>query len=144
MNLIEIIFGTPLYHESYLLRDEYLRKPLGLKFNKADIEKEYRDKHWGLVDDHGVLIASLMYSHHSDQKWKMRQVVVDEAYRKKGVGRLLIELSEQAMQNQYGLQEIELSARVGVVHFYERLAYVKVGKEFTEIGIPHQKMKKAF
>lgn len=140
--LVEVNFATPLYHESYLLRDQYLRKPLGLAFDQRDIQKEYQYKHWGWLDKDGGLQASLMYSWIEEDTWKMRQVVVESAFRGLGLGKKIVLESERMMKWEYGLEVIELNARKPVVGFYKQLGYQEVGEEFIEVGIVHQKMRK--
>ena len=72
---------------------------------------------------------------------KVERVAVVASYRQHGVGRCLMEAVEQRALER-GLRELELSAQVRVVPFYERLGYTRRGEVFVQAGIDHLAMSK--
>ncbi len=141
MYITEITFGTPEYDEEVVLRDRILRQPLGLQFHIKDLEKEYIDIHLACFADSGKMAGCLILSKVDQQVIKMRQVAVDEAWQKKGVGTLLVAASEDYAR-QHGYEKIVLNARDKAVPFYLRLGYEVYGEPFTEVGILHSAMRK--
>lgn len=141
MYITEISFGTPEYDEEVGLRDRILRQPLGLQFHIKDLEKEYNDIHLVCFADSGKMAGCLILSPVDQYIIKMRQVAVDQAWQKKGIGTMLVAASEEyALQK--GFDEIVLHARDLAVPFYLRLGYEVYGDPFTEVGILHHAMKK--
>lgn len=73
---------------------------------------------------------------------KIGRVAVLPQYRGNGAGtaivRRLVELARQR-----GFAEVYLNAQVYARGFYERLGFRAVGPEFDEVGIPHQRMRRA-
>jgi predicted GNAT family N-acyltransferase len=76
-----------------------------------------------------------------DGKLKMRQVAVAERAQRRGVGRVMVERSEEFARD-HGFDEIVLNARETAVPFYLALGYDRIGDRFEEVGIPHWKMRK--
>lgn len=141
MNIVKIDFATPEYDETIRLRYKILREPLGLEFTEEQLATEYSDFHLAAYDAAWILRGCLVLTPLSDTTIKMRQVAVDSSVQKQGIGQLLVKASEQfAIQN--GFKIMELNARDTAIPFYEKLGYQKVGDMFTEVNIPHFKMKK--
>lgn len=141
MTVIPIEFGTPEYDEAVSIRYEILRKPLGLQFSVAQLEKEWVDFHFACYADDATMIGCLILAKLDDKVLKMRQVAVKEKLQGAGVGKALVEASE-VFSASAGFEAIELNARMTAVPFYEKLGYEKIGNTFTEVGIEHQKMVK--
>jgi GNAT superfamily N-acetyltransferase len=71
----------------------------------------------------------------------MRQVAVLPTLQGKGIGKILVQQTEQwARYN--GWRTILLHARLTAVPFYEKLEYEIEGDVFEEVSVPHFKMKK--
>jgi predicted GNAT family N-acyltransferase len=141
MTILNIEFATPEYDETVQLRDKILRKPLGLQFSEAQLAEEFADFHLAAYTDDWVLRGCLVLTPKDDKTLKMRQVAVDEAVQKMGVGRQLVEASE-AFGRAHGFDIMELNARDTAVPFYQKLNYTIVGERFEEVGIGHFKMVK--
>ncbi len=141
MYVIEIEFATPQYDETVRLRDKILRKPLNLEFEAKDLAQEYADAHLACYDEYNNLLGCCVLSPKEKGQLKMRQVAVDEPFQRKGIGRLLVDATE-AYAKQNDFKEIVLNARDVAIPFYEKQAYKKVGKPFTEVSIKHYKMTK--
>lgn len=137
----EVIYASQDYDKTLALRDLVLRKPLNLEFSLEELGKE--KSMWHLAFFRGEeCIACLVLLGQEKGKIKMRQVVVDAQFQSKGIGRELI-LHAESFAKEKGFKWIHCNARETAVGFYEKLAYEKQGKPFTEIGIPHIKMAKA-
>ena len=73
---------------------------------------------------------------------KIGRVAVLPQYRGTGAGvavmRRLLDLAAER-----GFTEVYLNAQVSAAGFYERLGFRADGPEFDEVGIPHQRMRRA-
>jgi N-acetylglutamate synthase-like GNAT family acetyltransferase len=141
MTILNIEFATPEYDETVQLRDKILRKPLGLQFSEEQLAEEFADFHLAAYTHDWVLRGCLVLTLKGDKTLKMRQVAVDEAVQKMGVGRQLVAASE-AFGRAHGFDIMELNARDTAVPFYQKLNYAIVGERFEEVGIGHFKMVK--
>ncbi len=72
---------------------------------------------------------------------KIERVAVRPAYRRRGLGRALMQTMEGALATA-GCEEIVLHAQRAVVSFYRELGYHRVGDSFEEAGIPHVGMRR--
>ena len=141
MKLVEIEFGTDLYRKALHLRDEMLRKPIGLEHSEADLEKEPGYRHFGLMIEEN-LVACLMVVPHGEDLSQIRQMAVWKDLQGRGYGRFLMTAVEPIL-GASGVGRIFLNARHTAIDFYARLGYEGVGDPFTEVGIPHLRMEKA-
>lgn len=141
MTILEIAFATPEYDQTVQLRDKILRKPLGLTFSEEQLAEEFSDFHLAAFTNDWILRGCLVLTPKGDKTLKMRQVAVDEAVQKMGIGHQLVAASE-ALARRNGFDVMELNARDTAVPFYKKLAYTIVGEQFEEVGIAHFKMTK--
>lgn len=136
-----IEFGTPEFDEALQLRNDVLRRPLGLVFSPEDIAAEFDQHHLGLYDANWRLVACLTLQQKDDKTMKMRQVAVAAPWQGRGLGARLVQGAEVFCRER-SFSKIELNARDTAVPFYLGLYYEKVGEPFTEVGIKHYKMQK--
>lgn len=141
MIFLEIPFATPLFDESVRLRYDILREPLELDFNAKDITEEYEQIHLGAYDDEMKLVACLVLNPQDDNVIKMRQVAVAENLQRKGIGQQLVIESEK-LAKEKGFNHMMMHARETAVPFYIKLGYEKYGRRFTEVKVPHFRMRK--
>lgn len=141
MFVIPVPFGTPGFDELLALRYDLLRAPLGLDFTAEQIAEEYDSTHLACYSKNWELLGCLTLLPLNEKEVKMRQVVVAEAAQGKGVGRLLVEVSEEWARHKH-FSKMVLHARDVAIPFYLKLNYKKVGKQFFEVNIPHYKMEK--
>lgn len=138
---IQIVeYDSPLQKKSIELRTKVLREPLGLVYTPEQLAAEKDEVHIiALREDKvvGVLLLKIAGEH----LLKMRQVAVDTDVQQTGIGKLLVFFSEQYAKNN-GFHTIELHARDTAKDFYLKQHYKVEGDVFTEVGIPHYKMKK--
>ncbi|HIG83797.1 MAG TPA: GNAT family N-acetyltransferase [Verrucomicrobia bacterium] len=141
IHFLETQYGSVDYRISCNLRNELLRKPLGMSLFDQDLEEERDFIHLIGKNEEQELIAYLQFKKIEEDTLKMQQVVVAELAQGKGIGRKLILFSEQfAIMS--GFSSIILHARENVIGFYERLDYVREGERFLEVTIPHFKARK--
>ncbi len=133
--------NTPAYDETVRLRDEILRKPLDLEFTLDYIQSEYADYHIACYTNNFDLVGCLVLSPKNEEEIQMRQVAVDEAWQKKGIGKRLVEASE-ILAKEEGFKKMVMNARAVAIPFYTKLKYKKTGRPFTEVKIKHYKMFK--
>jgi len=72
---------------------------------------------------------------------KIERVAVRSAYRRRGLGRTLMQTMEAALAT-VGCDEIVLHAQRAVASFYRNLGYHRVSDPFEEAGIPHVEMRR--
>ena len=140
MEIKQIEFDSSDYHKELILRDEVLRKPLGLSLFDENLTAEAADVHFGAYVNNR-LIAVLLLTKLNGTDIKMRQVAVDEDFRSLKAGSKLVQIAETYAKNA-GYRKIVLNARKTAVGFYEKLGYERKGDMFTEVGIAHFKMLK--
>lgn len=140
LKIRRITYASPDYDAEVRLRDEILRKPLGLKFHPDDLAQEADNMHFGAFLD-GELVGTVQLAVLSSSLLKMRQVAVSKHLQRNGIGRALVQATESfARENSF--ERIVLHARLDAVPFYLKLSYEVSGEEFMEVGIPHRKMQK--
>ncbi len=129
------------YQQVYDLREEVLRKPIGLSLKNEDLSADALDIIFvAEVDD--KIIGCVMLQHTADSKsLKLRQMAVYDDWQGKNVGRKLIEAAE-AYSAAQKKKRIVLHARVIAVPFYEKQGYAITSDYFFEVGIPHVIMQK--
>jgi ribosomal protein S18 acetylase RimI-like enzyme len=135
-----IAHGSSDYNAELELRNKILRIPLGLDVYEDDLSNELNHFHMGAFDNN-KLVGVLVLTPLSKSDVKMRQVAVEEELQGKGIGKKLVEFSEQ-FSKEKGFRTIVMNARDTAVPFYEKLGYSKEGDMFTEVTIPHFKLYK--
>ena len=136
----EIIYQTKEYDRSLVLRDKILRKPLGLSLFDENLQREIDDWHLGAFQGED-LVGILILTKRDRGCVQMRQVAVDDFCRGMGIGSRLVSFSEKFAQSR-GIKKIVLHARKAAIAFYDKMGYMTIGDEFTEVGIVHRGMVK--
>jgi len=132
--------GSEEYKAELDLRNEILRKPIGLDLYSEDMSREDMDWHIGAFMD-GALVGCLILTPLDSEKIKMRQVAVKEDHQGLGIGTKLVAYSE-VFARERGYRRIVLAARKTALEFYAKLGHEVVGEAFLEVGILHFKMTK--
>ena len=140
MALKIIDYGTPEYEQVIKLRDDILRKPLGLSFTPEELEKEKQNLHIAAYEDDQMLGCCMLVEEEPDMV-RLRQMAVINDLQGKGIGRALMQFAENLARDR-GYKKITMHARKNALGFYEKMGYRKVGNEFNEITIPHYVMEK--
>lgn len=141
MALRMIDHGTKEYQQMVNLRNDILRKPLGLSFTDDELEREKDDILMGAFEDDRLLGCCLLTP--MDPKTvRLRQMAVPNSMQGKGVGRALMIFAENIARD-LGYKKLCMHARKTAVGFYQKLGYGISGDEFVEVTIPHYIMEKA-
>lgn len=140
MALKIIDYGTHEYRLMLKLREDLLRKPLGISFSKEELEKEKNDVLIGAFDDDDILGCCMLVEMEPGVV-RLRQLAVLNNLQGKGVGTAILQFSENLARD-LGYKKITMHARKNTVDFFEKLGYQTVGDEFIEITIPHFEMMK--
>lgn len=128
------------YEAVFALREEILRKPLGLSLHDEDLGNEVNE-HILVAEENDIIVACLILTPRSEQMVQLRQMAVAENMQGKNIGRRLVNYAEQFALEK-GYQQIMLHARMVAKGFYEKMAYTQHGSVFTEVNIPHVEMVK--
>jgi GNAT superfamily N-acetyltransferase len=140
MALKIIDHGTPEYKQMVKLREEVLRRPLGLAFSPAELEKEKDNLLMAAFEDDQIL-GCCMLVEEGAQTVRLRQMAVLDDLQGKGIGKALMTFAENLARDR-GYKTITMHARKNSVGFYEKMGYKRSGLEFEEITIPHYVMEK--
>lgn len=132
--------GSPEYLQMVKLRNEILRKPLGMSFTDDELQKEKNEILIGAFEE-DVILGCCMVVKENELECRLRQMAVLNTLRGKGVGRALMTFAENIARDR-GFKRMIMHARSSALGFYEKLGYVSVGDEFIEITIPHYIMQK--
>lgn len=139
INITRINSTSPLYQPVWELREEILRKPIGLSLKNEDLSRDHDDVIL-VAQDGDKVVGCLMLAHKGDDL-QMRQMAVYNEWQGKGIGRLLVQDAE-TYAAESGYDKIVLHARKVALGFYLNLGYTTYGDEFSEVGIPHYMMEK--
>lgn len=140
MALKIIDHGSAEYKQMLKLRDDILRKPLGLTFSKEELEKEKNNLLMAAYEDDQML-GCCMLVEEDPQTVRLRQMAVLNDLQGKGIGKALMNFAENLARDR-GYKKITMHARKNAIGFYEKMGYKQVGGEFQEITIPHYVMEK--
>ena len=140
MALKIIDHGSAEYEQMVKLRDEILRKPLGLSFTKEELEREKNNLHIVAYEDERML-GCCMLLEEDPETVRLRQMAVMNDLQGKGIGKALMQFAENLARDR-GYKKITMHARKNALGFYEKMGYKTRGKEFEEITIPHYVMEK--
>jgi GNAT superfamily N-acetyltransferase len=132
--------GSPEYRQMVKLRDDILRKPLGLGFSPEELDKEKDNMLIAAFEDEDML-GCCMLVEESPSIVRLRQMAVLNDLQGKGIGRALMGFAENLARDR-GYKVISMHARKNTIGFWEKMGYKVSGDEFTEITIPHYIMEK--
>jgi len=135
-----ITSSSPEYAEVFALRDEVLRKPLGMSLKNDDLSRDHTDIIM-IGKYEGKVIACLMLHPLDGSELQLRQMAVYDHWQGKGIGSMLVSAAEK-YGGEKGYAKMILHARQVAVGFYKSMGYIVVGDEFEEVGIPHFMMEK--
>jgi len=140
ISIKEVFITDPEYGGVYELREEVLRKPLGLSLENEDLSADRTDHILAAIAGDKV-IGCVMLQPKDKDTIKLRQMAVAPEMQGKHIGRLLVQHAEEmALHKNY--TRIVLHARDIAEGFYKKLGYTTTGDPFTEVGIAHVMMEK--
>ncbi|MEN9952211.1 MAG: hypothetical protein RLZZ520_479 [Bacteroidota bacterium] len=132
--------GSADYQKMIDLRMEILRKPLGLTFSGADLDKEKDDILIGAFEEED-LMACCILTKVAEDTCKLRQMAVRPKIQGTGLGAAMMNYAEQLAKDA-GFKKMVMNARKTAKGFYEKLGYEIKGDEFVEVTLPHFYMQK--
>lgn len=140
MALKIIDHGSAEYRQMLKLRDDILRKPLGLGYDALELEKEKENMLIGAFEDEEMLGCCMLVEENAETL-RLRQMAVLNDLQGKGIGRALMNFAENLARDR-GFKTMSMHARKNTAGFYEKMGYKITSEEFTEITIPHYIMEK--
>jgi len=141
MHITKIEYNSPEYRIMLTIRDEVLRKPLGIELDLSKLGNEASDYLIACYEEE-TMIGCVVLSPLDRDRVKLRQMAVIEDFRGYGIGTEIVGWSEIFLRHK-GFKFVEMNARKYAVPFYEKLGYKVEGDEFIEVTVPHYKMSKA-
>lgn len=127
-------FGSDDYKKSVSLREEILRKPLGLTFTLEELELEKEHIHIaGFLGQELCATAVLVPEGNTT---KMQRVATKASFQNKGIGSLMMAFCEEYAREQ-GYHSVYCHARGSAIPFYLKNQYSLEGDSFDEDSIPH-------
>lgn len=133
-------YGYDIYRESNTLRSRILLENLGRTEQASDYDFPEKDIYLGAFIGER-LIGTLILTPLDKENIQMRQLAVDEDFRRQGIASALVKKSE-AIAKEKGFSRMILHSRESAIVFYQNLGYQRYGERFFEIEIPHWKMEK--
>ncbi len=140
MALKIIDHGSLEYRQMIKLRDDILRRPLGLSFSPQEIDDEKENMLIGAFEDEEML-GCCMLVEEKPGTVRLRQMAVLNDLQGKGIGRALMNFAENLARDR-GYKILSMHARKNSIGFYEKMGYRITSDEFTEVTIPHFVMEK--
>src|SRR5687768_7629155 len=140
MALKIIDHGSREYQQMVQLRNDLLRRPLGLTFIPEELEKEKEEILIGAFEEEKMLSCCMLIKQ-DPATVRLRHMAVLNNLQGKGIGRALMQFAENIARDR-GFHKITMHARKTAVGFYEKLGYRVCGQEFEEVTIPHYVMEK--
>jgi len=140
MALKIIDHGTKEYQQMIKLREDILRRPLGLTFSLEELEIEKNNLLIGAFEDGNILGCCMLVEEKPDMV-KLRQMAVLNILQGRGIGRALMQFAENLARD-HGYKVLTMHARKNAIGFYEKMGYKVKGEEFQEVSIPHYEMEK--
>lgn len=135
------IHDKAAYQQVYDLREEILRKPIGLSLKNEDLSGD-ADDIIIIAEIDGTVVGCVMIHPTAEAGvMKLRQMAIAEGLQGTGIGRMIVKEAEQVIKK-VGNTTIKLHARITAEGFYQRLNYITTSAVFTEVGIPHVIMEK--
>ncbi len=135
----QLEFDSAEYDASLRLREDVLRKPLGMKLSLQDQRGEQAQLHFGAFED-GRLVGVIILVPEENPNGKLRQMAITTAQQGKGIGAQLLE-AVHAFAKSEGYSALTLNARETARSFYAKHSYEIFGEPFVEVGLPHVAMR---
>jgi ribosomal protein S18 acetylase RimI-like enzyme len=132
--------GSPEQIATVELRDQVMRKPLGLSLSPEDLASEAKCHHIACYRG-SKLAGCLVLQPGANGDVQMKQVAVVPDLQRQGIGRAMVDYSENLART-VGYRRMILHARESAVAFYEKYGYVKIGDRFLQVTLPHWEMVK--
>jgi GNAT superfamily N-acetyltransferase len=126
----EVPFGSAEYKDLLYIRNEVLRRPIGMELRPKDIATDDKEFHLGAFDN-GKAIGCVLLRPLSDECIQLRQMAVLGSHRGQNIGAKLVQFAEDfSRQKKY--KTIETRARKTAEGFYKKLGYTSHAEKFED------------
>jgi ribosomal protein S18 acetylase RimI-like enzyme len=140
MAIKQLYYGSKEYNQMVNLRLEIMRKPLGLSFSAAELQKEKDDILIGAFDEDEIIGCCILTK--IDQNTaRLRQMAVQKNQQGMGIGEAMMAFAENIARDK-GYKLLTMHARDTAIGFYEKFGYKVKGPAFIEVNINHHEMEK--
>lgn len=139
------------YQHALKLRDDVLRKPLGLSIYNEDLSAEQSAWHFGMFSeeysDQPLAYLCILHqglspqNHHGDLHCTLKQMAVATNHQGRGLGKDLINLVLAVLKKR-GICIVDLSARENAMKFYGKQGFELSSPAFNQLGLKHFRMSK--
>jgi len=140
MGLKQIDYGSEEYIKMVALRNQILRKPLGLEYSDDELAQEKKETLIAAFEEDEILGCCVL-SNIGNGRYRLRQMAVKNEVQGKGIGASIMSFAETIAKDK-GFKFMVLHARETAVGFYEKFGYKVVGDVFIEVNLPHYLMEK--
>lgn len=130
IDLREVAFGSDLYRALLAIRDEVLRKPIGMVLRDKDIATDHEEFHLAAFDG-GKAVGCVLLKPLGTDTMQLRQMAVRDSHRGRNIGAMLVGFAESFARGK-GFCVMETRARRTAEGFYEKLGYQSREHEFAD------------
>lgn len=132
---------SDLYLDALKIRNQVFVKEQGVPLDREIDNYEAYTIHFVLYQDTETPMATLRLLPLEDGKIKVQRMAVLKEFRKKGLGKVIMEAAE-TFANEHDYQQLVLGAQLTARDFYQRLGYQTEGEIFLDADIEHVTMTK--
>jgi GNAT superfamily N-acetyltransferase len=130
ISLREVAFGSDVYGALLAIRDEVLRKPIGMVLRDKDTATDHAEFHLAAFDQDKAVGCVLLKPLGKDVI-QLRQMAILDSHRGRKIGKMLVDFAERFASGN-GFSVVETRARRTARGFYEKLGYHSVEEEFAD------------
>lgn len=132
---------SDLYLDALKIRNQVFVREQGVPLDREIDNYEAYTIHFVLYQDTETPMATVRLLPLEDGKIKVQRMAVLKEFRKKGLGKVIMEAAE-TFANEHDYQQLVLGAQLTARDFYQRLGYQAEGDIFLDAGIEHVTMTK--
>lgn len=132
---------SDLYLDALKIRNQVFVREQGVPLDREIDNYEAYTIHFVLFQDTETPMATVRLLPLEDGKIKVQRMAVLKEFRKKGLGKVIMEAAE-TFANEHDYQQLVLGAQLTARDFYQRLGYQAEGDIFLDAGIEHVTMTK--
>ena len=136
----KLVTGDVELQEAFEVRRQVFVREQGIS---EDLVFDGRDREalHIIVKDRGRVIGSARVQFLTDNQAKLERMAVLERYRRKGIGKEMLQFLDAVWKDKQ-VQQVIIHAQLEVVPFYRLCGFDEFGSPFREAGIKHIKMRK--
>lgn len=135
-----IEYATEEYKKSLLLKEEVMRKPLGLRLSEEDTKYDNKRTHiGGHIRNELICGCSLKIFHRKIAH--IYSVFVKQELQNQGIGQQLMTFAENYTKSN-GVTRLYVEGRKAAKSFYLKCGFSPCGSEYIDMNILHQDMRK--